>query len=533
MIFKQNWLDSPHSVIITLLVGLIIRILIALNLYPGYDEAYYYLYSQNLDWSYFDHPLMVSLTTGFGVWITGIVNQFTIRIGTLILFTLSLYLLYLTGKKLFNHRSALFTLIICSLIPIFSVAFGVLTLPDVPLIFFWTLTLWFAVDEFFIDLPEQKYEPSYRLIFICIGVGLACLSKYHGFILGLGLIGFCLFNQPYRRVFTSHWLFWSVIAFIITLFPLLYWNSQHEWISFTFQLSGRFQSPEEKSLSINPLQIIIVALVGSSYLFPSFGFPLWWISGKSLWREIVNKPNYRYRLILWLSLPLTVGFTLLGAVAQILPTWAMPGFWGLSLILGNYIDKAHLSPKFIQRWFLLSGLIINTTILIVLLHLNLAILQKPNQNLFFSGIINPKNDPSTELIDVRQLRNRLESSPEFIEALKDADFIFTNQYFLGGYIGMALAPISQIPITCFGYDSRGFLYWYPMDKLIGKRGIYITSATFAQDQYSDHDYSPYFTDWQYVTTIPIVRSGETVETFIIYQGDNLTEVPLFDELQAY
>ena len=526
MICKQHWFNSPLAVIITLALGLIIRTIIAFYLYPGYDEAYYYLYSQNLDWSYFDHPLLVALTTGLGVWVTGEVNQFTIRIGTLMIFTLSLYLLYLTGKKLFNHRSGLFTLIITSLIPIFTIAFGVLTLPDVPLIFFWTLSLWLAVDEFFCHSPPEKYQPSYRLIFICISLGLTCLSKYHGFILGLGLIGFCLFNKPYRRVFSSEWMFWGVISFLLTLVPLLYWNWQHDWISFTFQLSGRFQSPEKTSLSINPLQIIVVALMGIGYLFPSFGFPLWWVSGKTMWREVVvNQPNYPNRLILWVSLPLTFGFTLLGAVASILPTWAMPGFWGLSLILGNYLSRSNISRQLIRRWFLFSALVIQTIFLIGLLHLNLGILQKPNQNIFSPGMISPEKDPSTELIDIMQLRSSLESSSIFIQALENADFVFTNQYFLGGYIGMAIAPLTNLPITCFGYDSRGFLYWYPVEKLIGKQGLYITSKSFAQDKYSDHDYSPYFTNWREITQIPLKRSGEITEIFYVYQGENLTQIP--------
>ena len=526
MIFNKNWFNSSYSVIITLSIGLIIRTIIALYLYPGYDEAYYYLYSKNLDWSYFDHPLFVALTTGIGVWLTGEVNQFTLRIGTLIIFTLSLYLLYLTGKQLFNHQSALLTLIINSLIPIFTVAFGVLTLPDVPLIFFWTLTLGYSATEFFNHQDPEKYQPSYRLILICITIGLACLSKYHGFILGLGLLGFCSCNKPYRCVFTSRWLWWGILCFIITLFPLIYWNWQHDWTSFTFQLSGRFQSPEANSLSVNPFQIIVVALVGTGYLFPSFGFPLWWVTIKTSWQELTSKVNYRNQLILWISVPITFGFTLLGALAPILPTWSMPGFWGLSLILGNYMSNSSLPGKLLQKWFVFSALVINTIFVIGLLHMNWGLLQKPNQNIIFSGMVAPEKDPSTELIDVKQLRSGFQSSPLFTKALEQADFVFTNQYFLGGYIGMAIAPLTNIPITCFSYDSRGFVYWYPVEKLIGKRGIYITSQSFAQDRYSDHDYSPYFTHWREVTQIPIMRSGEVTEVFYVYEGENLTTIPL-------
>ncbi|BAQ64469.1 glycosyltransferase family 39 protein [Geminocystis sp. NIES-3709] len=527
MIKTKNSSILSYPITVILVVGLIIRAIIALYLQPGYDEAYYYLYTQNLDWSYFDHPFLVSLTTGLGVWLTGEVNQFTIRFGTLIITTGSLYFLYLIGKNLFNHESGLMTLLIASSIPIFTVAFGVLTLPDVPLIFFLTLTLLFASYEFFPFQNKITYKPSYRLILIGFCLGLACLSKYHGFIFALGLVGFCIFNYPYRRVFSSPWLILSFLVFIITLFPLLYWNWQNDWASFGFQLSTRFDSPASSTITINPFNTIVVALVSIGYLFPSFGFPLWWIGGVTFWEEITVKFNFRYRLILWVCLPLIIGFTLLGAVTQILPTWAMPGFWFLTLILGNYCTKwAKEYPKLIKRWFFFSFLIINTIIFVMLSHFSMGLFQKPNQNAFFSGLIAPQNDPSTELIDIIQLRSNFKNSSEFSQALQQADFIFTNQYYLGGYIGMAIAPLTEIPVTCFSDDSRGFNYWYPLENLKRKRGLYITTQRFAKKEL-EQKYRQYFQQWKKITEIPLFRSGEITEVFYIYEGINLITIPDF------
>ncbi|MGI0483336.1 ArnT family glycosyltransferase, partial [Geminocystis sp. CENA526] len=523
MVQLGSILSYPISIV--LLVGLMIRVIIAIYLPAGYDEAYYFIYTQNLDWSYFDHPVFVALTTGLGVWLTGEVNQFTIRIGTLIITTGSLYCLYLTGKKLFNHQSGLLTLIIASMIPIFTVAFGVLTLPDVPLMFFLTLTILFACDEFFSDEDQLTYKPSYRLVLIGLWLGLACLSKYHGFVFGLSLVGFCLFNPPYRKVFASPWLIATFGVFIITLFPLLYWNWQHDWVSFGFQLSTRFDSPNPTPLTINLLNILVVALVSIAYLFPSFGFPLWWVGGVTLDSELRGKSNLRYQLILWISLPLIIGFTLLGGVTQILPTWAMPGFWFLTLILGDFSARwSKYHPKLIQRWLFFSFLIINTLIVIALSHFSLGLFQKPNQNAFFTGLIPPENDPSTELIDIVQLRSNLESSPEFTTALQQADFIFTNQYYLGGYIGMAIEPLTNIPLTCFSSDNRGFDYWYPQAKLKGKRGLYITTERFTEKEIEEK-YRQHFEQWREVTQIPLVRSGAITEVFYIYEGINLISVP--------
>ncbi|MGB5913301.1 MAG: hypothetical protein WBG63_00445, partial [Phormidesmis sp.] len=61
---------SHRKALVTLLVGgLIFRSIIACFLPPGFDEAYYFLYTQHLDWSYFDHPLAVALSAGIGIWL--------------------------------------------------------------------------------------------------------------------------------------------------------------------------------------------------------------------------------------------------------------------------------------------------------------------------------------------------------------------------------------------------------------------------------------------------------------------------------
>jgi hypothetical protein len=51
-------------------------------------------------------------------------------------------------------------------------------------------------------------------------------------------------------------------------------------------------------------------------------------------------------------------------------------------------------------------------------------------------------------------------SPVFSAALENSSFVFTNRYYLGGLIAIALRPLAHIPITCFdiGKDMRGFAF---------------------------------------------------------------------------
>ena len=502
------------------MAGLLFRSIVAGWLFPGFDEAYYYLYSQHLDWSYFDHPVMVALTTGFGPWITGVASPFTIRWGALLLHTGSLWLLYLTGVKLFNAQAAQLTLAIATIIPIFQIGFGVLTLPDSPLIFFWSASLYCAACEFFSD---RSYQPSARLALLGVLVGLACLSKYHGFLLGFGLIGFCLTSPRHRRALLSPWAGLGLFLFIIVLFPLLFWNWQHEWISFRFQLSSRFEpEPGVPQNGYSFLGAVGVWLAGIAYLFPTMGVPLWWVSGADLAQTLSSRTRtFKPRLILWVSLPLTLGFTLLGGYQQILAGWPMPGFWGLTLLLGDRAQHwQKQSQRGVRRWLYGSAITLACITLLALLHVTTGIFQKPSQAALL-GVVSPQNDPSTELIDVGQLRRGFADSPVLREALEDSRFVFTNAYYLGGLIDLALNPLKPIPVTCWGDDPRGFAFWYHSEQWLGENALYVTLERFAQLRWQTDEFRSYFRHFEEIGIVPIRRGGVVVEVFYVYRGQTL------------
>ncbi len=507
-----RWRISEHrSLLLLLLAGLLGRGAIAALLPPGFDEAYYFLYTQHLDWSYFDHPLMVAWSTGLGVWLTGHVSPFTIRIGTLLLYTGALGCLYGTAARLFSRRAALLTVAIASLIPIFMLAFGVMTLPDGPLMFFWSATLFVAVEEFFRD--RDRYRPSPRLALLGLLVGLACLSKYHGVMLGFGLVGFCVTSAPHRAVWRSPWTLVAVVLFGLAIAPIVGWNLQHDWVSLRYQ-SGRAVPDRGYSL----LELVGTWLIGVAYLFPSFGFPLWWVSGRTLLPKF--RPTPPERLILWVSLPLMLGFTLMGGYRPILPTWAMPGFFGATLLLGKQAAQwQEQSPQGVRRWLWGSGLIISTILLVALSHVTLGTLQKSSQFAWFGGLLAPQADASVQLLDIHQVRQGFAQSPELSAALQSADFVFTSEIFLAGQVAMAIAPLNPPPLTCFNDDLRGFAFWSSAEDWVGKTGLYVTSSRLPDVQ----DYAPYFQSIQPVGTIPLQRGGAIVETLQVYQANTLLQ----------
>ena len=500
------------------------------------------MYTQNLDWSYFDHPVLVALTTGFGEWSSGVVSPFTLRMGALLLHTGSLILLYLTAVRLFSAAAARLTLAIATITPLFVIGFGILTSPDNALIFGWSATLYAAVCEFFPGQTESSadalvskrvpvgYQPSYRLALLGLWIGFACLSKYHGFILAASLVGFCLANARYRRALVSPWAALALGLFMLTLLPLWWWNWNHDWISFRFQLAMRFEGGGQ---GYNPLGVLGVWLTGVAYLFPTLGFPLWWVGGRSLLAQIraVFAPprsldqsavSQKQALILWVSLPIMLGFTLLGGAQPIYPAWPAPGFWSMTLLLG---ERAAIwrcrSRRGVQRWLVGSAIVILTLLLTALLHVTTGTFQKPSNYALFGGFIPPQQDASTQLIDVLQLRRRLSESAMVNSTLPTVKFIFSNEVFLSSYLKMAMRPLTPLPVTCFSSDPRGFAFWFEPQQFLGQDALYITLERFHPMLRMTDGYRDYFESLEEIDTISLERGGAVTETFHIYRANTL------------
>ncbi|TVQ08658.1 MAG: 4-amino-4-deoxy-L-arabinose transferase [Leptolyngbya sp. DLM2.Bin27] len=523
--------------------GLIYRTIVAVWMLPGFDEAYYYLYSRYLNWSYFDHPPIVALTTGVGWWLTGVISPFTLRIGALVIYCLSLGLLSLAATRLFSAAVGQMTLALATLIPLIVISFGILTSPDNALSLFWSATLLVAAWEFFPhgsrgqpsgadDVAKTSYRPSWRIVLLGLTVALAGLSKYHGFVLGVSLVGFCAAYRPYRAALRSPWTLLALAVFALTLFPLWYWNSQNDWISFRFQLGMRFDG-DTGSSGFSLGQMVGYWLLSVLYLFPLFGLPLWWVAARQSGQQALfwlapsrsigeAQDHYRRSLILWLSLPIMLLFTLLGGKQQILPAWPAPGYWGMVILLAvQVLVWQRQRPRLIRRWLWGSGLFLTALSAVALLHLRLGILQQPSTYAVFGGLVPVEQDGSVELIDTGQLRQQFANTPELRQALDEVGFVFTNEYYLGGYLAMGIHPVVDLPVTAFSQDPRGFAFWFNPYDWIAQDALYMTLDRFVQDDEILDRYRPLFESIEPLGTVPLMRGGEVTETIHVYRANNL------------
>jgi hypothetical protein len=188
------------------------------------DEAYYWRYSQQLAWGYFDHPPVTPFLISIGYFFFQ--NELGVRILFIVLITATIWLM----EKLINPDNLkLFYMIIG------SVAFlqigmvfggGMFAIPDFPLLFFTAL--------FFYLYKKYLEESSWWIIVLLpITISLLLLSKYHGIV----VIGLTVLSN--LKLFTKR-SFWIIIVLsTLLLLPHFNWQLANDFPSTRFHLFER------------------------------------------------------------------------------------------------------------------------------------------------------------------------------------------------------------------------------------------------------------------------------------------------------
>ncbi len=346
-----------------ILLAIIIHFVFGFILGLSVDEAHYALYGLNLDLSYFDHPPLVGWIQTLPVqwhWSVGwlrLIPEVLWLIGLLMCLQIA-HILFEQQRSSFDYttsKAVLFwTGLIVILAPIMHVL-GVGLLPDtllmvlVPAMMLLTLHL----NE---KLSQRKPHDLLQWVLLGIVLGLSGLSKYTALFFALA-IPFCLISWHGSKIFRRLGLYLCFIIAATLIAPVIYWNYQHEWISFVYQFShgtgGEWQ-----------LKKVLVFILNQ---FASYGFLI--ILGIA-WR--LRKRSLAPKALLSFFLIPFVLFGFFSGGGGSLPHWTAPAWLTLAPIAGIGLAQAWNSGR--RFWI---GCVVALQLLICILGFTL---------LFFGGI---------------------------------------------------------------------------------------------------------------------------------------------------
>ena len=302
------------------------------------QDAYYYLYGQNLSLSYFDHPGMIGYLLRI---FTDLFGQsiFVVKFADFLITSLTILSFYkLASYFLSKQKLQRAILLLTSTIFISILSFN--STPDVPLLLFWTLSLICLYKAIF----EEK---KWFWVLGGIAMGLAFNSKYTALLLQIGLIGFLIFSNKYRKLFFSPWFWTSILLSILITYPVWYWNFQNEFASFVFQSSERTSSISE--FKISPKNFFGAIGHQMFLLIPILFLVIGVITYKYLKRALLKLkiPKAKTLFLLAFFIPTFVGFFSLTPIYWVKLNWMMPSYITGIIIAGMFINKRLLKTQLI------------------------------------------------------------------------------------------------------------------------------------------------------------------------------------------
>ena len=490
---------AGRQVLWLILITTVLRLLTAAVMGLGMDESYTTAISRDLHLSYFDHPPLhqwlahaAGDALGYGRWA---------RAPFIALFAGSTWLMYRLAARLFGAKAGAWAALSLNLAAFFTLAAGTWVLPDGPLVFC-ELGAALTLARILFPLSGEAERPWLLWLGLAVWLGLAALSKYQAATVGLGLGLAVLILPQGRRRLTHPAPYVAVLLFLSLIAPVIVWNAQHQWISFTFQ-AGRGAAHR-----FDPAGLMTALAAQAGLLTPWLAVPLVWAVVKA-WRG--QDPKAAFLLIA--ATPTIVLFNLLPLIgAKVLPHWPMPGWLLLLPLLGAALaGSVEAGRHWPARWAWTSAAVLGLVWVVAASDAATAWIKDVAPRM--------KTDPTAEAMDWRRLRVALDQRG----LLKPGTLVVAAEWNEAGKIDQAVGDV--LPVLVFNGDPREYAFrrpsgdWLHHDALIIGRG-----PTVAQEM---PEIAPHFAS---VTRLPDVTVGRgsknEISLTVIAAHDLITPYPL-------
>ena len=276
------------------------------------EEAYYWAWSRQLDFCYFDHPPLIAWTIRLFTAVLGD-TVFAVRFAALCLHTATAVLVFLIAKRVFQDNviaswaGGLFTT------AVFFAGTATFMVPDSVLFFFWALAVWTVL---------WAVQSGKRRLWIVVGIvlGACALAKFHSILLAVAIGLFLLMSPRQRQTCRSGWLYLGALAAALMTIPILWWNAENDWVTFGFQLAGR-----HKWRLGSPTYFL--EMIGAPFGYVGLlAFPLCVAGVVWGWRQWRRKGRQDLLLLVLACATPFIFFLILSVFIKIDPQWAAPAF---------------------------------------------------------------------------------------------------------------------------------------------------------------------------------------------------------------
>jgi hypothetical protein len=462
----------------------LLRVALAAILPLTPQEAYYWLWSRELAWSYFDHPPLASYSialttallgsTSFGIKMAAVAWSFGLNV-------VWARLILDLGS---SQRQMWWSLFALNLVGIIE-AYGVVIAPDAPLLFAWGATLW---------ATWRAVATGHGRWWFAAGIflGLGLLAKYPAVLLAPA-IGLFLLASPRQR----HWLgrpepYLGLLLAAVAFAPVVVWNAQHDWASFAFQTTqratgmGRWQP--RYLLQLIGTQLVVV----TPYLLVIALFA--WIAGLRDWRGLLRDDG-RLLLMAAATVPLVL-FTMTSLRSMVKPNWLAPAYAPLVVLAIRARLPGDAAPRSLRIGLASSAVLLLAAVLA----------------LVWPGA--PIGKANT-WDGWPEAARRIDQIQRELAARGEASFVFSTNYKNSALLAFHRAGHPRTYAQdIYGERALQFDFWQP-EPLAGATGILAIDDRRDEAAVPD-EMRPYFASITKLESLDIRHGGRTTRRIDIY-----------------
>jgi len=372
------------------------------------DEAYYYTWSRNLQWGYYDHPPMV----GFLIWVGRAIageGEFGVRFGWVVMGALLTIILYRMGTKMFGSERTGFYAALLMNISLLGSTGAVIATPDEPQGLFWAL----AVVSVYHAMQSEGHHWWY-LTGIWFGLGL--LSKYTMVLLAPCVFFYLLSSTEGRKWLLRRDPYLALLLGLLIFSPVIFWNAQNEWISFRMQFSHGLEVKRGVGLKYFAEYWAGQAGVVSPLLF----LALIWAMVKSATGSF-RQGEKNLLLLFWTSAPILLFFAYTSLRTRVEGNWPALSYFSAVVALAGIACAEWHQWKRTRKGFAWA-VAISALLITLVAHV---------QPVYRLVPISTKIDPTSQLYGWRMLGERIKELARSMEPGRDI-FLLTPRHQLVG-----------------------------------------------------------------------------------------------------
>tara|TARA_B100000214_G_scaffold375485_1_gene362079 strand:+ start:625 stop:1989 length:1365 start_codon:yes stop_codon:yes gene_type:complete len=281
-----------------------------------YEEAQYWVWSQNPSLSYLTKGPFIAQAIAISEWFFGYSYlglkflSICAYVGTAIIIGICSYLV--NKNKTAFYSGVLFTLFSPGIF-----ALGGIATTDIFLFFFWSICLLGYIK--FLKTKNQKW-----FYLIAIGIGLGALTKLSIILFPVSVLIYFAISE-YKSYFRSATLYKSMLVALILGLPILIWNYQNNWVT----IQHEFGHLISNNPSTNPEVLFFAFLI----TVPSVLF-------------VLNKNFYEFiqaklvRSLLIPTLIVFIFFVFKSFAGKIQLNWSIPLFITFIPLVSAFLPKA-------------------------------------------------------------------------------------------------------------------------------------------------------------------------------------------------